>query len=142
MEPFRERLSNQNRENNRGIGVYFDGFRRHSDFTPRYSFIRSSAGIGPVELLTGINVYGVIGSVALFNENGLIQPPGTFHDRSQIPTNHQICITDVVLDHPTTQDDDTGLLRKDGFIVYCSDVASNVNDQTGVFVGVEVDHVS
>lgn len=47
-----------------------------------------------------------------------------------------------MLADPTTEDDHPGLFRSDAHIVQSSNVAHDVDNKTGVFIGMEVDHVS
>lgn len=55
---------------------------------------------------------------------------------------HQVGIADMVLDDASSQDNDSSLLGKDSLVVHAANVRHNVDDQTGVLVRVEVDHVA
>jgi hypothetical protein len=55
---------------------------------------------------------------------------------------HQIRIRNVMLNHPTTQNNHSRLPRKNSFVVDRSNVRRNVNDQAWITEGVEIYHVT
>lgn len=101
--------------------TYLDRFGVCLDLSPAHRFIWSSAGIAAIELLRGVHVDCVLG-----------------------PISHEACVSNVVLDNTTTQDDHAGPGSSHSHGVDTAHIIYNVNPQSlwGRLKGVEVEHVA
>ena len=109
-------------EDNGSVSVYFHGIAAiltTFELAPRHSLVRPRAAIGPVKLLAGIDVHAKIGAIA-----------------------EQHSVSDLVLAHTTTKDNDAGLFRLDTNIIEATNITHDVNGQSRVFVGMEIDHIA
>ncbi|GIX63458.1 actin, putative [Babesia caballi] len=103
-----EHAGDEQREDQRDVGVHLDGVRVGLDLAPGDGLVRVRAGVRAVVLLRRRDVHGVVGAVA-----------------------HQVRVAHVVLRQAAAQDDDARLAAVDRDVVHSAYVAHHVDPQRG-----------
>lgn len=114
-----EGLRDNQREHKGSFSVDLHGMSINADLSPGNGLLRSSTSVTSIELLSSIDVHGEVGAVA-----------------------HEVGIADMVLHHSSSDDNLTGLGSVLGNAVDGDDVLDQIDNQTGVHVGVEEEHVT
>jgi len=92
-------LSDEERKDERSLGVNLDVTRPVSNLAPRDGFVGTSARVAAIKLVSGVDKDRKVGTVA-----------------------HQVGVADVVFDQTSSEDDHSTLLGLDGETVELSDV--------------------